>query len=225
MFTDGRDTLPQSASGFLDDLETFCAQLGIGRVATVIGRYYAMDRDRRWERTQSAYAAMVSGIGSYAPSAQAAIQQSYASSINDEFILPSVMTQSDGQPVATIQDGDAVICFNFRSDRARQITQAFVLSHFDGFAREALQNLIYVAMREYEHGLPVEIAFDIKDVDVPLAQVLSSAGLTQLHVAETEKYAHVTYFLMVVAKALFRVKSAFWFHPPRMSPPMISNQR
>ncbi len=192
-FTDGRDTMPQSGIGYMQDLESFMAGLGVGKVATVIGRYYAMDRDRRWERTKMAYDAMVSGVGRPADSAQAAIQRSYDEGVTDEFIQPAVVT-AGSQPTARIKAGDSIICFNFRADRVRQITKAFVLQDFDGFARELLRDLIYVTMTEYEKGLPVRIAFENADVEVPLAQVISSAGLRQLHVAETEKYAHVTFF-------------------------------
>lgn len=192
-FTDGRDTMPQSGIGYLRDLEGYMASLGVGRVATVIGRYYAMDRDRRWERTKLAYDALTAGVGRPAPAAQAAIQQSYDEGVTDEFIKPAVVV-AGGQPLATIQAGDSIVCFNFRADRVRQITRAFVLHDFDGFARDALHDLLYVTMTEYEKGLPVQIAFENADVEVPIAQVISSAGLKQLHVAETEKYAHVTFF-------------------------------
>jgi 2,3-bisphosphoglycerate-independent phosphoglycerate mutase len=185
--------MPRSGIGYMRDLENSMAQLGVGRVATVIGRYYAMDRDKRWERTQQAYDAMVSGEGQPAESAQAAILRSYDEGVTDEFIKPAVVMEGD-TPVATVRDGDSIICFNFRADRVRQITKAFVLKDFDGFAREALHDLLYVTMTEYEKGLPVTIAFQTDDVEVPLAKVISDAGLTQLHVAETEKYAHVTYF-------------------------------
>ncbi|MBK9715401.1 MAG: 2,3-bisphosphoglycerate-independent phosphoglycerate mutase [Kouleothrix sp.] len=192
-FTDGRDTMPHSGIGYLQDLEAFTAQLGVGRVATVIGRYYAMDRDKRWERTKISYDAMVLGEGRPAESAQAAILRSYDEGVTDEFIKPTVVTDG-GAPVATIRAGDSIICFNFRADRVRQITRAFVLQDFSGFARDALRDLLYVTMTEYEKGLPVEIAFENDDVSVPLAKVISDAGLKQLHVAETEKYAHVTFF-------------------------------
>src|SRR5262249_8848639 len=122
-----------------------------------------------------------------------AIQQSYDEGVTDEFIKPAVVVDG-GAPVATVREGDSIICFNFRADRVRQITKAFVLQDFSGFAREALRDLLYITLTEYEKGLPVEVAFENADVEVPLAQVLSSAGLKQLHVAETEKYAHVTFF-------------------------------
>jgi 2,3-bisphosphoglycerate-independent phosphoglycerate mutase len=192
-FTDGRDTMPQSGLGYMIDLERAMAKLGVGRVASVTGRYYAMDRDKRWERTKIAYDAMVSGEGRPAPSAQAAIQRSYDEGVTDEFIKPTVIMDGDAA-VATVRPGDSIICFNYRADRVRQITRAFVLSNFDGFAREALHDLLYVTMTEYEKGLPVEVAFENADVEAPLAQVISNAGLRQLHVAETEKYAHVTFF-------------------------------
>jgi 2,3-bisphosphoglycerate-independent phosphoglycerate mutase len=192
-FTDGRDTMPRSGLGYMENLEAFMAEIGAGQVATVIGRYYAMDRDKRWERTKMAYDALVSGVGAPAPSAQAAIQRSYDEGVTDEFIKPAVMFEGD-MPVATVRPGDSIVCFNFRADRVRQITRAFVLQDFDGFARDALRDLLYVTMTEYEKGLPVEIAFENDDVSVPLAKVISDAGFKQLHVAETEKYAHVTFF-------------------------------
>ena len=193
VFTDGRDTMPHSGLGYLDDLEAYMSANGVGKVASVMGRYYAMDRDFRWERTKLAYDAMVAGEGPKSTTARAMIQQSYDTGITDEFIIPTVITD-EGEPVGKIQDGDSVICFNFRTDRARQITQAFVLENFGGFARETLHDLFYVAMREYQQDVTTEVAFDIKEIEVPVAQVLSNAGLKQLHVAESEKYAHVTYF-------------------------------
>ena len=192
-FTDGRDTMPNSGLGYLDDLQTYMQEQGIGTVASVMGRYYAMDRDFRWERTKLAYDAMVAGDGLKSTNAHSAIQQAYDEGITDEFILPTVIT-ADGVPVGQIRDGDSVICFNFRADRARQITQAFVVENFGGFARDTLRDLFYVAMREYQQDVETEVAFDIKEIEIPLAQVISNAGLKQLHVAETEKYAHVTYF-------------------------------
>lgn len=193
IFTDGRDALPRSGAGFLQELENAIADIGIGTIATVSGRYYAMDRDKRWERTKLAYDAMVNGIGAPVTSAAEAIQQAYAADITDEFIKPAVVT-AHGAPVATIQSNDAIIGFNFRADRMRQITRAFVTSDFAGFERTMLTNLYYVCMTEYEKDLPVTIAFANDDVENPLAKVISDAGLTQLHAAETEKYPHVTFY-------------------------------
>lgn len=193
IFTDGRDALPRSGAGFLQELENAIADIGIGTIATVSGRYYAMDRDKRWERTQLAYDAMVNGVGVPVTSAAEAIQQAYAADITDEFIKPAVI-MANGAPVATIQSNDAIIGFNFRADRMRQITRAFVTPDFNGFARTMLSNLYYVCMTEYEKELPVTIAFANDDVENPLAKVISDAGLTQLHAAETEKYPHVTFY-------------------------------
>jgi 2,3-bisphosphoglycerate-independent phosphoglycerate mutase len=193
IFTDGRDALPRSGAGFLQELETAIAEIGIGTIATVSGRYYAMDRDKRWERTKLAYDAMVNGVGEPVTSATEAIQKAYAADITDEFIKPAVV-MADGAPVATIQSNDAIIGFNFRADRMRQITRAFVTPDFAGFERTMLKNLHYVCMTEYEKDLPVTIAFANDDVENPLAKVISDAGLTQLHAAETEKYPHVTFY-------------------------------
>ncbi len=194
VFTDGRDTLPRSGAGFLATLEAGIARIGIGQIASVTGRYYAMDRDKRWERTRIAYEAMVFGIGEHVADAADAIQRSYNADITDEFIKPTVIVNADGNPVAVIKANDAIISFNFRADRMRQITRAFVMPDFDGFSRPTLSNLYYVGMTEYEKGLPVTTAFDNDDVAVPLAKVIADAGLAQLHAAETEKYPHVTFY-------------------------------
>jgi 2,3-bisphosphoglycerate-independent phosphoglycerate mutase len=194
LFTDGRDTMPQSGIEFARDLLAFMAERQIGRVASVVGRYYAMDRDKRWERTKQAYDLLTKGVGRPAPDALTAIQRSYDEGVTDEFIKPAVIVDEAGQPVATIGDGDAVVCFNFRADRVRQISRAFTLPDFDGFEREMLRDLIYIAMTEYEKNMPYQVAFQNDDVAVPLAKVISDAGLRQFHAAETEKYPHVTFF-------------------------------
>jgi 2,3-bisphosphoglycerate-independent phosphoglycerate mutase len=194
-FTDGRDTAPTSGLGFITELERTMSELGVGRVATVTGRYYAMDRDRRWDRTQRAYDAMIYGLGDQAASAVSAIQASYDQGITDEFIVPTVIAASDDE-VTVIQPSDAVIFVNFRADRARQLTEALANPDVSGFARGArLSNLFVVTMARYEEGLPVLVAFPPHDVEHPLARVISEAGLAQSHSAETEKYAHVTFFL------------------------------
>jgi 2,3-bisphosphoglycerate-independent phosphoglycerate mutase len=194
LFTDGRDTMPQSGIEFARDLLAFMAERQIGRVASVVGRYYAMDRDKRWERTKQAYDLLTKGVGRPAPDALTAIQRSYDEGVTDEFIKPAVIVDEAGQPVATIGDGDAVVCFNFRADRVRQISRAFTLPDFDGFEREMLRDLIYIAMTEYEKNMPYQVAFQNDDVAAPLAKVISDAGLRQFHAAETEKYPHVTFF-------------------------------
>ncbi|HSH77054.1 MAG TPA: 2,3-bisphosphoglycerate-independent phosphoglycerate mutase [Herpetosiphonaceae bacterium] len=194
-FLDGRDTPPQSAIPFTEELLAVGERLGAGRVATVSGRYYAMDRDKRWERTEKAYRALVFGEGTPVSDPVAAIRDAYAGGITDEFVLPAVVRVDDA-PVATIRDGDAVIFFNFRTDRGRQLTRALTVPGFDGFDRgELLKDLFFVTLTEYEAGLPVHVAFPPKDVEEPLAKVVSDAGLTQFHTAETEKYGHVTFFL------------------------------
>ncbi len=198
--TDGRDTAPDSARGFVEELEARIAAIGVGRIATVSGRYYAMDRDKRWERTALAYAALAMGEGPRALSAAAVIRASYDAGVTDEFIKPTVIVDAD-QPVATVGDHDAVIFFNFRSDRPRQLTRAFVDPGFDGFARAHLiADLNFVTMAQYERDLPVRVVYTPDDlitqeVTLSLAGVVSDRGMAQLHAAETEKYAHVTYFI------------------------------
>jgi 2,3-bisphosphoglycerate-independent phosphoglycerate mutase len=194
LFTDGRDTMPHSGIDFARDLLASIDMHGIGRVASVVGRYYAMDRDKRWERTKLAYDLLVHGTGTPAPDPVSAIQRSYDEGVTDEFIKPAVIVDADGKPVATVGDGDAIISINFRADRGRQITKAFTLPNFDGFAREPIRDLLYVTMTEYEKDLPVRVAFENDDVAVPLAKVVSDAGRKQFHSAETEKYPHVTFF-------------------------------
>jgi 2,3-bisphosphoglycerate-independent phosphoglycerate mutase len=194
--TDGRDTPPHDGINAIKQIERECARIGVGEIATVSGRYYAMDRDKRWDRTRRAYDAMVHGIGPTAESAEQAVVRSYQEQVTDEFILPTVVvTRPDGSPVATIQNHDSVVFFNFRTDRPRQLVRAFVDPDFDHFDRGApLADLFFLTMTEYEKGLSVHVAFRTSDVPMPLARVLSDRGLKQLHTAETEKYAHVTFF-------------------------------
>ncbi|MSM40495.1 MAG: 2,3-bisphosphoglycerate-independent phosphoglycerate mutase [Geobacter sp.] len=191
---DGRDTPPKSGADYLFQLEEEMAKIGVGRVATVIGRYYAMDRDNRWDRVEKAYVAMVCGEGETATSASAAIAASYAAGINDEFVLPTVMTR-DGAPVGTVRDGDGFIFFNFRSDRAREITRALALADCPGFNRGSRPQLSsYVCMTEYDATFGLPIAFGQESLTNILGDVLAAAGKVQLRIAETEKYAHVTFF-------------------------------
>lgn len=191
---DGRDSPYNSGLEFIARLEQKMVDLGVGMLATISGRYYAMDRDNRWERTQTTYEAMVQGKGPTATQSADAIQAAYTAGVFDEQFVPTVMVR-DGKPVTTISDHDAVIFFNFRNDRARQLTKAFVLPGFEKFPRpEYLRDLSFVTMTEYEKDLPVSIAFPPEVVTDPMAKVYSDAGLKQLHAAETEKYAHVTFF-------------------------------
>ncbi len=191
---DGRDTPPQSGIEYLSQLESEIKRIGTGRIATVMGRFYAMDRDNRWERVAKAWSAMVLGQGEQRASAQDAIKQSYAVGLHDEFVLPAVICEN-GQPVAPINDGDAIIFFNFRSDRAREITRALTFEQFDGFDRARVPKLAaYVCMTEYDITFPLPIAYGQEELTNILGDVLSSAGMQQLRIAETEKYAHVTFF-------------------------------
>ncbi|MFH0874183.1 MAG: 2,3-bisphosphoglycerate-independent phosphoglycerate mutase [Candidatus Komeilibacteria bacterium] len=194
-FLDGRDTPYNSGSNFMAKLKDKIKQIGVGQIATLVGRFYAMDRDNHWERIVEAYKALVNGEAkNYATDAVQAIEASYSKQIYDEQLEPTVITNEAKQPLAKIQDGDAIICFNFRADRMREITKALILPGFDKFPREYMRNLFYVSMTEYEKDLPLQIAFAPEKVQTPVAKVISDAGLKQLHIAETEKYAHVTYF-------------------------------
>jgi 2,3-bisphosphoglycerate-independent phosphoglycerate mutase len=193
--TDGRDTLPTDGLPAVQQVEEECRRLGVGTIATVSGRYYAMDRDRRWDRTERAYAAMAWGQGVFAGSAEEAVRRSYEQGVTDEFILPTVITKSDGSPVGTVSAHDAAMFFNFRTDRPRELVRAFVVPDFHEFDRgPAIQDLFFVTMTEYDKNLPAHVAFRTEDVPMPLARILSERGLKQLHAAETEKYAHVTFF-------------------------------
>jgi 2,3-bisphosphoglycerate-independent phosphoglycerate mutase len=192
---DGRDTLYNSGIDFIHALEAQMKELGVGELASLSGRYYAMDRDNRWERVEKAYKAIALGESDVtAEDPFAAIEESYSREVYDEEFVPTVMVKR-GKPVATVQPGDAVIFFNFRPDRSRELTKAFVLPSFEKFEREYIKDLTFVTMTEYEKGLPVEVAYPPVVIENTLAEVLSKAGLVQLHIAETEKYAHVTFFM------------------------------
>jgi 2,3-bisphosphoglycerate-independent phosphoglycerate mutase len=192
--TDGRDTSPTSGEQYVADVEQHLDQAGIGRIATVSGRYYAMDRDHRWEREQLAFDAIAIGSGPTASSASDAVRSSYAESVTDEFIEPTVIIDSSGMTHRIAPD-DAVIFFNFRSDRARELSEALTLTDFDGFDRGTYTPVSpFVTMTAYEAGLPVNIAFPPQDVVNPVAKVVSDGGKRQFHTAETEKYPHVTFF-------------------------------
>jgi 2,3-bisphosphoglycerate-independent phosphoglycerate mutase len=192
---DGRDTVFDSGVDFIKTLQEKIQEIGIGDIVSLAGRYYTMDRDNRWKRTKKGYDVMVSGEGETATDPLEAIKESYANEVYDEKFVPTVITDKNGEPKATIDDGDAVILFNFRADRMRQITKAFALPEFDKFDREEVDDLFVATMTEYEQGLPVEVAFPPVKIENCLAEVVSDHDLTQLHIAETEKYAHVTFFL------------------------------
>src|SRR5690625_2667150 len=192
---DGRDVPPTVGASHIEELNNKTKQLGVGKIATVSGRYYTMDRDRRWERTQLAYDAMTQAKGQTAQDPVAAVKSSYEEGVTDEFMLPTIIMEKD-KPVATVEDGDSIIFFNFRPDRARQITRAFVDENFQGFEREKKVNTFYVTMTEYDKTIEnVHVAYRSEAPENTLSQYISSKGLNQLKIAETEKYAHVTFFL------------------------------
>ncbi len=194
-FLDGRDVPPASGLQYIKELEEKCKNLGIGQIATVMGRYWGMDRDKRWERTAKAYNAMALGEGIKATMAVMAVEQSYDMKVTDEFVEPSVVVDKDGQPVGMVQSGDGMIHFNFRSDRARQTTRAFVDQDFIGFERAGGKiDVSYCCLTQYDATIQAPIAFPPQNLDNTLGQVLSANGLKQLRIAETEKYAHVTFF-------------------------------
>lgn len=191
-FLDGRDTQYNSGSGFVKYIERFFNEYGIGRIATVSGRFYAMDRDNHWDRIAKTYNAMVEGVGNQAEDSVKAVDDSYEKKIYDEEFVPTVILEN-GKPVL-VSENDAIIFFNYRSDRARQITKAFALPGFDKFPRKYLKNLMFACFTEYEKDVPVEIIFRSEEIKNSLGEILSKAGMKQLRIAETEKYAHVTYF-------------------------------
>lgn len=186
---DGRDVAPTSAVQFLEWLETTCRRIGIGAIATISGRYYAMDRDKRWERVEKAYAAMVQGEGRQAEDAVEAVRVAYVQGQTDEFVEPIVL-DSDG----LIADGDNVICFNFRPDRAREITRVLTDTDFAEFKRRIFPEVNFLCMTQYDETFPLPVAYPPEVLENTLGQVVADAGLKQLRIAETEKYAHVTYF-------------------------------
>jgi len=189
-FMDGRDTPPTSGAGYLEQLEAELRKIGLGRVATVTGRYWAMDRDNRWERVEKAYRALTEGLGTRVADSAAAIRSAYAAEQTDEFVEPRVVGTA-----GTLDDGDGVLFFNFRADRAREITRALTEKAFTGFARQKTPQLVdYVCLTEYDESFALPVAFPPETYPDILAEVVSRAGLKQLRIAETEKYAHVTFF-------------------------------
>ncbi len=194
-FFDGRDTAPASGKGFLEELIAKTKEIGVGKVASLSGRYYAMDRDNRWDRVELAYKSLVTGEGVQSEDPVAAIQESYDKEVYDEFILPTVIVEN-GKPVSLVKANDSVIFFNFRPDRAREITRAFCTDDFDGFERpNGRMPLVYVCFKDYDESIPnKEVAFKKEDIKNTFGEYLAANGLKQLRTAETEKYAHVTFF-------------------------------
>jgi 2,3-bisphosphoglycerate-independent phosphoglycerate mutase len=193
-FLDGRDVGPKTALKFVEALQQKMRAIGCGQIATLGGRYYGMDRDKHWDRIEKAYNALVLGEGKKAANPQAALENSYENRVTDEFVEPVVLVDQDSQPVGLIKDGDAVLFFNFRADRARQITRAFVDKDFDGFNRKGKPEVYYVCMTQYDVNINAPAAFMPQNLNNTLGEVLSEQGFKQLRIAETEKYAHVTFF-------------------------------
>ena len=193
-FTDGRDVAPTSALSFVEDIENYMKEVGVGKFASLSGRYYAMDRDKRWERVQLAYEAMVTGKGNTATSAKEAIEKSYAEDKIDEFVVPTVIVDENGQPIGLIKENDSIVFGNFRPDRAREITRALVDNDFVGFERPNM-NTFFVCLTTYDVTIKnVHVAFKPQSLENTLGEYLAKNGKSQLRTAETEKYAHVTFF-------------------------------
>ncbi|MBN1193159.1 MAG: 2,3-bisphosphoglycerate-independent phosphoglycerate mutase [Coriobacteriia bacterium] len=231
-FLDGRDVPPSSGLEYVRELESVLAQVGVGSIASVAGRYYAMDRDNRWERVERAWRAIALGEGDLADSAQAAVEASYGCGVTDEFVVPAVVCV-EGSPVGKLSDGDAVVFFNFRPDRAREITRALVDPEFRAFERPVMPAVRFVCLTEYDPTIPAPVAFPKDLPSNVLADVIEAAGLRQLHIAETEKYAHVTFFfnggVEVPKKGEERVlvpspKVATYDLQPEMSAPEVTRR-
>lgn len=215
-FTDGRDTDPKSGLGFITELQQHLNG-SVGKIASVSGRYYAMDRDKRWERVKLAYDVLVKGEGQKATDAIAAVEQSYAANVTDEFIKPTVIVAEDQQPLATIKDGDVVICFNFRTDRCREITQVLTQTDLPDFGMYKL-NLDYTTMTEYDKTFKnVHIIFDNDNLNNTIGEVIANAGKKQIRIAETEKYPHVTFFFSGGREAQFNGESRILVPSPKVA--------
>jgi len=215
-FTDGRDCDPKSGLGFIKELQGHLND-SVGRIATVSGRYYAMDRDKRWERVKKAYDVLVNGIGEKATDAIAAVENSYAKNITDEFIQPTLVVDEGQQPLATIQNGDAVICFNFRTDRCREITQVLTQADFPEQQMYKL-TLDYTTMTEYDKTFRgVQVIFETDNLNNTLGEVLEKQGLKQLRAAETEKYPHVTFFFSGGREKVFEGESRILVASPKVA--------
>ncbi len=216
-FMDGRDTPPESGIDFIRALQEEMNRIGCGRIATVGGRYYAMDRDNNWDRVEKAYRAMTLGEGETADSAEEAVMQSYDKGETDEFILPTVIME-DGSPVATIDDGDSIIFFNFRPDRAREITQTFCSDDFDSFDRGPRRQVTYVCFTDYDETIPnKDVAFVKESIPNTFGEWVADNGMKQARIAETEKYAHVTFFFNGGVEEPFEGEDRFLIPSPKVA--------
>ncbi len=232
-FMDGRDVSPTSGADFAEALVAKMRSIGTGKIATVMGRYYAMDRDNRWERVSEAYKAMVYGEGKKETSAVDAIKKSYNENVTDEFVVPTVITDEKGEALGKISANDSVVFFNFRPDRAREITRTIVDAEFGGFEREFF-NTYYVCMTQYDASMPnVQVAFKPQSLVNTFGEYISQKGLRQLRIAETEKYAHVTFFFNGGVEAVYdgedralinSPKVATYDLQPEMSAPEVADE-
>ncbi|HOG20388.1 MAG TPA: 2,3-bisphosphoglycerate-independent phosphoglycerate mutase [Salinivirgaceae bacterium] len=215
-FTDGRDTDPKSGLDFIRQLENHL-KTSAGKIASVMGRYYAMDRDKRWERIKEAYDGMVYGKGLFFKSAIEAIEKSYAQNITDEFIKPSIITNPDGTPIATIAEGDVVFCFNFRTDRLREMTVVLTQKDMPEFGMKTMP-LYYLTMTRYDDTFKnIHVVYDKENLNDTLGEVVSKAGLKQLRIAETEKYAHVTFFFSGGREEVFEGERRVLINSPKVA--------
>ncbi|MGB8195142.1 MAG: 2,3-bisphosphoglycerate-independent phosphoglycerate mutase [Chitinophagaceae bacterium] len=215
-FTDGRDTDPKSGIGFIGELQQHLNKT-TGKIASVSGRYYAMDRDKRWERVKFAYDAMVNGIGQYAPDALSAVEQSYNLNTTDEFIKPTIIVNEAQQPLATIKDGDVAICFNFRTDRCREISQVLTQADMPDKGMKKI-NVDYTTMTEYDQTYhDVHVAFDTDNLNKTIGEVLAANGRKQIRIAETEKYPHVTFFFSGGREVPFEGESRILIPSPKVA--------
>lgn len=217
-FLDGRDVGPKTALTYVEETERQMDEIGVGEFATISGRYYAMDRDKRWDREKKAYDAIVDGEGLVATSAKEGIEASYAQGTNDEFVVPFVV-EKDGQPVATLDSNDAVIFFNFRPDRAIQLSTAFTNPHFEGFelSKKHPKNIEFVCFKKYSETVIGHIAFDDENLKNTVGEVIADAGLRQLRIAETEKYPHVTFFMSGGREEKFDRENRILINSPKVA--------
>lgn len=217
-FLDGRDVAPDSALGYLERLLKVMKELGTGELATVQGRYFVMDRDKRWDRVAKAYQAIVEGMGPKTRDPLQSLRDSYAEEVYDEFVTPTVCVGTNGEPIGKISDGDAVICFNFRPDRVIQISQAMTRNDFNEFERKSHPaDLLYVCMTKYSDTVHSRIAFPPNRPEETLGEVVSQAGLKQLRIAETEKYPHVTFFFNGGREEEFPGETRILIHSPKVA--------
>jgi 2,3-bisphosphoglycerate-independent phosphoglycerate mutase len=215
-FTDGRDTDPKSGIGYIEQLLTHM-KLTAGKLASITGRYYAMDRDKRWERVKIAYDGLVNGIGTNTTNGLTAINQSYNEGITDEFIKPIIITNADGSPVATIKEGDAVICFNFRTDRCREITSVLTQKNMHDYGMQIIP-LLYITMTNYDHTFKnIQVMYAKDDLKMTMGEVVSKANLKQIRIAETEKYPHVTFFFSGGREQEFQGESRLMIPSPKVA--------